>query len=851
MKEIIALVTNNNSQIPQSQGKVTSLQDKYTLLYPKIISKKQELGWDQSNFFNFHLQAYKKAGFVCYELARNGKKPLRKIDKILSGEENISFKEIFETYKDKKCNLGIALGRSRLIVIDCDSEKAIEWFESQNFYKDTAKVITKRGQHYYYFANFDTSKYSTKQFKPIDIDIILNRQHITAPPSQIDSFVYLWDLDLLELNNLKNHIKELSEEEFEAILKGIEEENEKLKGEKKKIAEERLVTSFKDHRPLEKIDRIVSILKEYYTQGNRQTICLAIAGFCRKLGLDQEICKEYITALYHETGDKDPITQRLSAVTETYNKDPEKVASITLLKDLITQENYQEIKSILQYTTVIKDFEVDFIVKGKSWHAIYITGSGDKKRKVEKKICDFFKIIKRFEDEEGNVSFLIRTWEGEEKYVEYLDLRELQKAIGGFVIHEKLTKMLINAMRMKIPKPRLYKRTGWIDEDRTIFLHPAFNDINQRHRCLVNISGMKERDFIPKNTEKQHEIVRKILKEGKLLGAKVVFAVASLFDSFTVLDSAPKGTGKTLTSKFAVQLFYRLRDPMTTNATFIGMELTLKSLKDLPALFDECSLTFNENIQNLIFMVKFRTGKARATKTLNVRTHELGSVVFLTGEHQINFDKLGAFRRFLSLFPDSWEDYTNLDITEIVSSVSTCWGCGLDYIRHYIQKKNVFEEIPIPNQFPDFFSIYPSVMKTVILLEDFYNDSFLKLKETINSIFQEQNEKVNIDIVEQFITDLKNFIADNLPYFITSTNTPTRGVWGEIEDLVGHRQGKSVYILSHVFDDFCSKKGYIKRNILKQARERGILNCKEGRLSIAKRIGGLTYNCYNFIVTDD
>ena len=61
----------------------------------------------------------------------------------------------------------------------------------------------------------------------------------------------------------------------------------------------------------------------------------------------------------------------------------------------------------------------------------------------------------------------------------------------------------------------------------------------------------------------------------------------------------------------------------------------------------------------------------------------------------------------------------------------------------------------------------------------------------------------------------------------------------------------SIYVFSHVFNDFCSKKGYVKRNVLKQARERGILICKEGRLSVSKRIGDLTYNCYHFIITEN
>jgi len=293
------------------------------------------------------------------------------------------------------------------------------------------------------------------------------------------------------------------------------------------------------------------------------------------------------------------------------------------------------------------------------------------------------------------------------------------------------------------------KNTGWSDDLR-FFYHPSLND--KYHELYSDhILNTYHKDLVLEK-DKQHELVKAVLNEGKLLAVLLTASVSSLLikpfklPGITYIISGTGGAGKTTSSLIATSLFYysdeHLMDAKTSKT---GLELTIASLNSLPVLVDEAALAgTNFSLQDLVFMVSSGKGKTRGRKDLSVDFKDLKSNVFWTTE-TTDIDELrrtGAFRRTMYLLASTWDDFTSLfnakdRINEKYSS------CGVDYIQYLIEHmedvKKAFKEQTerLYTEYTDISIIALNIYSGLILLEAFYNTKFNALRKTINKLLNE------------------------------------------------------------------------------------------------------------------
>jgi hypothetical protein len=388
------------------------------------------------------------------------------------------------------------------------------------------------------------------------------------------------------------------------------------------------------------------------------------------------------------------------------------------------------------------------------------------------------------------------------------------------------------------------KNTGWT-EDLKFFYHYALND--QHHELHHEHVFYKRSKNLIIYKDKQHEIVKSILKEGKLLAVLLTVSVSSLFikpfniPGITCIVSGNSGAGKTTSSLIATSLFYYSGDHlMDAQTTKTGLELTISSLNSLPVLVDEGALAgVNFSLQDLVFMVSSGKGKTRGRKDLTVDFKELKSNVFWTTE-TTEIDELrrtGAFRRTMYLVVDSWDEFTSLFKPEdrINEKYS---GCGVDYIQYLIDHmedvKKAFKEQTerLNTEYKDITTIALNLYSGLILLESFYNTKFNELRKTINKLLAEAKTRF-IDSRDNVVIQVQDYL-ESIAYqkfHIIDKNSedeieikPTRGeALGEYDKINGifcitgkgikeiaDKLGKNRYLL---LDELEKAKVLIGRNV--------------------------------------
>ncbi|MBX0311161.1 MAG: DUF927 domain-containing protein [Sulfurihydrogenibium sp.] len=313
------------------------------------------------------------------------------------------------------------------------------------------------------------------------------------------------------------------------------------------------------------------------------------------------------------------------------------------------------------------------------------------------------------------------------------------------------------------------KTTGW-SEDLRFFYHYGLNDkyheLHQEH-----ILYKYHKDLIKKK-DKQHEIVKALLQEGKLLAVLLTASASSILikpfnlPGITYIVAGNSGAGKTTSSLIATSLFYYSDDVlMNAQTTKTGLELTISSLNSLPVLIDEGALAgVNLSLNDLVFMVSSGKGKTRGRKDLSVDFKELKSNVFWTTE-ATDIDELrrtGAFRRMMYLLVNSWNDLTSLFKPEDRINEQYA-GCGIDYIQYLIEhmeevKKAFKEEAQGLNpKYKEITTIALNLYSGLTLLEAFYNTRFYELRKTINKLLNEAKTRF-IDSKDNVVIQLRDYL---------------------------------------------------------------------------------------------
>jgi len=320
------------------------------------------------------------------------------------------------------------------------------------------------------------------------------------------------------------------------------------------------------------------------------------------------------------------------------------------------------------------------------------------------------------------------------------------------------------------PPPCVFSKiTGWSDDLR-FFYHPCLNDnYHELHSDHV-LFKLKKNLVIEK--DKQHNLVKAILQEGKLLAVLLTASISSLLikpldiPGITYVISGNSGAGKTTSSLIATSLFYYSDDHLIdAHITKTALELMIASLNSLPVLVDEASLAgANYTLQDLIFMVTSGKGKTRGKKDLSLDFRDLKSNVFWTTE-TTDIDELrrsGAFRRMLYIVARSWDDFTSLfDAKDRVNVKYS--GCGIDYIKYLIEHmediKKAFEEQTkrLNTEYGDIAIIPLNIYSGLILFEAFYNTKFNELRKTINKLLREAKARF-IDSRDNVVIQFRDYI---------------------------------------------------------------------------------------------
>ena len=395
------------------------------------------------------------------------------------------------------------------------------------------------------------------------------------------------------------------------------------------------------------------------------------------------------------------------------------------------------------------------------------------------------------------------------------------------------------------------KNTGW-SEDLRFFYHygldDAYHELSKEHTLY------KKGKAIIKEKDKQHEIIKALLQEGKLLGLLIVASVSSLLikpfniPGITVIISGNSGAGKTTSSLIATSLFYYSDDVLiNAQTTKTGLELTISSLNSLPVLIDEGALAgFNLSLNDLVFMVNSGTGKTRGRKDLSVDFKELKSNVFWTTETTDidNLRRTGAFRRMLNLVVKSWNDLTELFKPEerINEKYS---GCGVDYIRYAIEHmeeiKKAFKE-----ETKDFSSKYKEITPLalnlyagLILLEKFYNTKFTNLRKAIDKVLDDA-KALFIENKENVVQKLKEFLASRTSAKFHMINADgmignklsNQDIWGEYD-----MKTQTYYIFASSFKEIVKEIGKERNLLVEELLKAGALKNREAKTQWLKSIG--------------
>ena len=801
---------------------------------------------------NKYIRLYSRYNFVIIPLTQYSKVPIKGLD----------LEQIYETgkvnyiWERHQGNIGIVSGFNNLLIIDCDSPEAIIWFESQTEYLPTVTVKTRRGHHYWYYVYDIPSDFEPRSFKLVDkdevfkIDFLFGRRYAVAPPSVVKhngkthKYVFIEGYDAV-----KNELN-VALLEFEAfqrlVLKAYKRAGKEYETEKVQENIQQFAPKVGDEVKLTKFLQLVELCKKYYVEGLRQTIWLGLAGIARKLYLPKEVVIEILNKeLYEGFNDDDNYKQRLSAIEETYKKPIEEVAGISILtQQIFNEEDARTALFILgrfygpkvpgvpvfteddlgRAQEIIKHGTKIFALIENDWYLLDEKSEKDNKKPQKlKPICAGFLIKDRgFKLQANEPVYVVYNCETRRIGKITLNPIELQDFLGRPILDMHNIKFLLDALIRNHKEKLFLQEIGWYKiKNKRIFIHPLNQSalIEQGLYCDLEPKDIEHFKYI--NPTKQHEIIRKLLLEGKWLGVKIVLGAASLFvnenmPGFTVFDVGPRGVGKTTTSQFVINLFYKMDTPLTLNATETGFELYMRHFHNLPVLFDETALISDSRLQERIFKIASGIGKLRGTKELSIDITFLRSVVFVTGEWTPQFERRGAERRFLIVPADGWENYTELFTpAELHKIMRESCGCAFDWIKYLEQKGNIDIEIELPGDF-EIFVFIPLIEKSLNLLASFYNltrREISELEKNLCILLNYQLEQLDISVAKIF-ADFSEFILSRAPYFLIenslSQQVPRTKIYGVIDPL-----SNKAFVTREFLEEF---KNHIKldlRTILK------------------------------------
>lgn len=725
-------------------------------------------------------------------------------------------------------NLGIVCGNiSQLVVFDADShEKAKELMNKFEEFKETARVRTKRGVHFYFTVEFEVKSAKLD----VDLDLKGENSYVVAPPSVVDEHKYTW-----ESNDILHFVK-LSGERFFEIIETLKNKNKhkEMKSEEKNEEKKKIKVNVD-------IESLINILKQHYIKGERQNIALYLAGVCKKEGVDANTTEKIIKELCKETGDTE-IKQRLDAVKYTYLNEDIKAYSglhelgidVSKIKNCFKQAN---LKLLFEnfYTDDTESYVYD--------------ASGIRLGPLVK--CETI-----IQNEKG-ITYEF-SYKGKTFIVEKItDFNTIIEATGKGIVKEKKFLDYLNVATDKCNKiKRMFTKIGWLGDE---FVHPCLTEGIWDKWFMYNAIERAKRYYKP---QEHLELIKKALKDGKGLGFVYVFCFSSILlkklncSPSALFIEGPTRVGKTTLGVFGINLFLPGEELLvSSNTTSTGFELLLSRWNGIPLLIDELGANRSLNLEQLVFTLGTGKGKVRGTKHLNIDLKQLNSHVIFTNEISQRFVRPGTFARFLKLeITDFIQDAFSMMNANEIQKLRKIWGGGVEILKAVLKDLDKIntkftesaEEMIEENKISELYNIALPLLVTIDIFEQFFSEDFSTLRHNVLKLLEKQAENLQNEknFVEKFLERLKEWILLNYSKF----HSENKEIWGKITK----REGKTlIYVLQTPFLSFLEENGFSKILLNELAKQEILLKSSDKKYTTRVRIASELCYAYCFCLQDD
>lgn len=435
------------------------------------------------------------------------------------------------------------------------------------------------------------------------------------------------------------------------------------------------------------------------------------------------------------------------------------------------------------------------------------------------------------------------------------DFETIRKKTGKAIVDEKAYKEYMNIITDQCEKvKKVFREIGFVNGE---YIHPCSTSTEGIWSEFVFIKEIeKAKRFY--NPEAHLNLIREALRDGRALGFIYCFALASLIaeqlncSPVTLFIEGPARIGKTTLGLLAANLFYPGQEiSFSADFTRVGLELTLKTLRNCVVLLDELAVS-NMDTEQIVFAISSGRGRVRGTKHLTVKYSNLSSYVIFTSEVSDTeiFKRAGAYRRFIKLSLLKRDDICQFADISYLRLHASIWGAGVELAK-FIQANpekvreiaNEAEKIIVKSNYLSMYNVALPLLTSLIILEVFFEEKFDAMCDYILKMLNEHIKEFEkqIDFKSKFIEKFTEFVLVNINKFVRDEVirfrdyddvnerefmnekyieiTPKGEVYGKIED-------DKVYVLPTVFKRFLKDTGFTIEAI-KLLAELNIIEKKE------------------------
>lgn len=412
----------------------------------------------------------------------------------------------------------------------------------------------------------------------------------------------------------------------------------------------------------------------------------------------------------------------------------------------------------------------------------------------------------------------------------------------------------IEQLNMKLlPETECVTRLGWIDKDDEHLFSPYVEGISfdgetgyKKHYDSVKIKG----DFAGWT-----ELTKRVIRNNNV-AARMVFAasLASVLvkplgcNCFWLHLWGETESAKTVLAMVAASIWGNPEIGSfihTFNSTFVGMEKTAAFYNNLPYILDELQIVNDKkDLDNLIYMLTEGSGRSRGNKLGGLEAvPKWKNATITTGERPIVTARSGggSVNRVLEI---ECKEKFFTDPREVANFVKANYGAmGKLFIAYFQEKGFSHAEELFTSYQKKLVAEYDIMQKqaqsaALILTADTIAGELLYGEDTsltVDDIAVYLKTKDDVSVNPRAYEYVCEYVATNQLHFIRSEERLI-DMWGEL-------RGDEVYIIKSKFTQICDEGGYNAQSLLSWLADKGLIERKNGKNTVTKKILGVTTRC--------